>query len=163
MRPPLLLIALALVAVPGCKKDSQEPRAPVAPTPLMAAEPAITFGQKGPPAVGRKYLYESRTNLQMQAVTNARGEKIDGAMTSTETAKYNVEVLAANADAPTQLKVIYVEKATVDTEDGEAKPSLAHPVVGKEYRVSLAKDEITVTSPKGGKVSQEEADLVTDD
>ncbi len=156
------------------------PAAPVAVTPSdppssSAPAPATAAPESAPPsgghlfrvkipAVGTRTL-EVATNtmsLSLSILLKNAKDPVKSEMNEREVTEKVVDVLAANAEAVTRVKVTYKAHSKVKKEDGadKSKPS---PVQGKTYIVEEKDGTVHVTLPGGSPAPAEEAKFVAKD
>jgi hypothetical protein len=146
---------------------TSEPASPAPPATSAPASAPATGGhvfRVKVPAVGTRAL-ETETDTMSLAISvflpNAKApHKSD--MSEREVTEKIVEVLAANADAVTKVKVTYKAHSKVKKEDG-ADTSKPSPVQGKTYIVEGKDGTVQVTLPGGSPAPEEAAKLVAKD
>ena len=161
-----LAMLAVLLGLAGCKKDEPKPveAASGSGSAALAAGPAdgVTFTMKGP-AVGSRYEDVSKMKMAFDMSVEAMGVKQKSSMSTQETVRFTVEFLAVEGDTPTKARVVYLEKSSVDSEDGKEKKAPPAPVVGKTYLVSMHGEDLDITTDDGTPVSQAETAIVTED
>ena len=153
-------------AAPAATSEPASPGTPATAAPQTQGAPATgghVFRVKVP-AVGARAL-ETETDTMALAIsvflpnTNAP-HKSD--ISEREVTEKVVEVLAANADAVTKVKVTYKAHSKIKKEDG-ADTSKPSPVQGKTYIVEGKDGTVHVTLPGGSPPPEEAAKFVAKD